>query len=152
MEERMLDYNEFVKSMNCDKILRDLYITIEGKRFYRIEQKIEYLKPGESIGVRYNDNENEFEIRYIKTSDFSIDGREVYIKLFSQIELENKYRDYLYENFYTSEHSECGDITFYPTTGVDFHKVKKYGFSIYGSIELNVLSYEEFLENLKNRL
>ena len=100
----MLDYYEFIEIYNNGVILRNFNLSVEGKEFYRTEQEIKYLKPGESIGLRYNENENDFEIRYIKMSHFSIDGREVYIELFSN------------------------------------------------HISYDVLSYEEFLKNLKNRL
>jgi hypothetical protein len=113
--KEMLDYNELISRyrhlVNCDGILRDFTLTIKGKEFYRNEQEIKYLKPGESIGVRYNDNENDFEINYIKMSNFSFDLHEVYIELYNNNELENLYKDYL---------------------------------------EFDVLSYEEFLKNLKN--
>lgn len=154
MEEAMLDYNEFVKEMNCDKILRDFTLTIEGKskEFYRNSLEIKYLKPGESIGVRYNDNDNDFEICYIKMCHFSFDGREVYIELYNNYELENLYRKYLDYEFEATEVYEDGDIRFYPCEGIDIKDIKNNGFKLEHHISYDVLSYEEFLKNLKNRL
>src|SRR5690606_16179372 len=151
MEEVMLDYNEFLKVMNCDEILRDFTLSIkgEGKKLYRNEKEIKYLKPGESI-LRYNDNENKFETKYIKMSHFSFDGREVYIELYNNYELENLYRNYLDYEFESVEYSENGDITFYPLEGIDINDVKKNGFKLEHHISYDVLSYEEFLKNLKN--
>ncbi len=148
----MLDYYEFIEIYNNGGILRNFNLSVEGKEFYRTEQEIKYLKPGESIGLRYNENENDFEIRYIKMSHFTIDGREVYIELFSNIELENLYRDYLDYEFESVEYSDCGDITFYPSEGIDINDVKKNGFKLEHHISYDVLCYEEFLKNLKNKL
>lgn len=142
----MKEFKEFIQDLNCDGILRESLITIKYKgnvlcEIFRNETLIKNFKPGENIGVVYNDNE----IRYIKNSYFSNDGLKIFVELFSEIELENLYKDYLESKL---EYEMINDeyTTFYPTYGMDFEEIKKNGWVI--KLDFNIFSYFEFKEHL----
>lgn len=134
-------FNKLISSIDIvdyeGHTLSDVYLKVDDYPiFFRDIVYLDDILPNCEIYI--DDN-----IHFIKSAKLSKLQNCVLIKKYSELEIENLYKDYLETNLeYELPNDEYA--TFYPVNGISYEELKSNGLKLNVTIDIKILSYSDF--------